>query len=246
MLDIMMNTTFRRLMLGGLVAVVAGCGGSSDLGASRPSFWVGYRYPSVGGANTYEVRLVGKDAGGGCLSVSPNLKVTMNGQPMTVTSTGGEPQVEGMRCRDPLFHGPPPAETDAVTTFVLEDDEEKYVAEFQNLLTPISLRLVSPADGLVRPGQMVVVDWQPDTFKGEEGSTPYPRLWDATDKMHTLQATWGQGRTSMSIPIPAEAAQGPGKLDVDAFTPAVSRCDFESCHPEAVKPAELSVIISAQ
>lgn len=242
----MVNTTFRRLMLGGLVAVVAGCEGSSDLGASRPAFWVGYRYPSVEGPNNYEVRLVGKDAGGGCLAVSPNLEVTMNGQPMTMTSRGGEPELKGMRCQDPLFHGPLPAETDAVTTFVLEDDEEKYVAEFQNLITPIALRLVSPADGLVRPGQTVVVDWQPDTFKGEEGSTPYPRFSDATDKVHALQATWGQGRTSMSIQIPAEVAPGPGRLDVDPFTPAVSRCDFESCHPESVKPAELSVTISAQ
>jgi hypothetical protein len=241
----MVNTTFRRLMLGGLVAMVAGCGGGSDLGASRPAFWVGFNLLPVEGPDTYEVRLVGKDAGGGCLSVSPNLKVTMNGKRMTVTSTGGEPEVKGLRCRDVLFHGPPPAETDAVTTFVIEDDGEKYVAEFQNLLVPISLRLVSPSDGLVRPGQTVVVDWQPDTFKGSEDSPPYPRFRDATDKVHTLQATWGQGGTSMSIQIPADVAPGRGELDVDPFTPAVSRCDFESCNPESVKPALLSVTISA-
>jgi hypothetical protein len=241
----MVNTTFRRLMLGGLVAVVAGCGGDSDLGASRPAFWVGYRYPSVEGPNNYQVQLVGKDAGGGCLSVSSNLEITMNGQRMTVTSRGGESNYKELGCQQVLFHGPLPAETDAVTTFVLEDDGEKYVAEFQNLIAPISLRLVSPSDGLVRPGQTVVVDWQPDTFKGEEGSQPYPRFRDATDKVHALPAIWGQGRTSMSIQLPADVAPGMGKLDVDPLTPAVSRCDFESCHPEDVKPAELPVTISA-
>jgi hypothetical protein len=241
----MENTTFRRLMLGGLVAMVAGCGGTSDLGASRPALWVGFRYPPTQGPDNYEVRLVGKDAGGGCLSVSRSLEVTMNGKRMSVTSSGGESEVQEGRCAEVLFHGPLPAETDAVTTFVIEDDGEKYVAEFQNLLVPISLRLVSPADGLVRPGQTVVVDWQPATFKGVEDRPPYPRFWDATGNVHALQGTWGQGGSSMSIPIPAGVAQGTGELDLDPFAPAVSRCDFESCGAEDVKPAGLPVTISA-
>jgi hypothetical protein len=241
----MENTLFRRLLLGGVLAVVAGCGGGSDLEASRPAFWVGYRYPSVEGPNNYEVQLVGKDAGGGCLSVSPNLQVTLNGKRMTVTSRGGESRYKGAGCEQVLFHGPAPAETDAVTTFVIEDDGKQYVAEFQHLLTPITLRLVSPSGGLVQPGQTLVVDWQPDTFKGAEGSTPYPRFRDATDTVHPLQATWGQGRTSLSLQLPAGVAPGQGNLEVDPFTPAVSRCDFESCHPEDVKPADLSLTIAA-
>jgi hypothetical protein len=241
----MVNTTCRRLMLGGLFAVVAGCGGVSDLGASRPAFQVGFRYPPVQGADNYEVRLVGKDAGGGCLSVSPSLEVTLNGKRMTVTSRGGESRLVEGKCEQVLFHGPPPAETDAVTTFVLEDDGKRYVAEFQHLLTPITLRLVSPADGVVRPGQTVVVDWEPATFKGSEGSPPYPRFRDATDTVHLAQATWGQGGGSMSIQLPAGIAPGRGDLEVDPFTPAVSRCDFESCVPEGVKPTDLSVTLSA-
>jgi len=241
----MVNTTFRRLMLGGLFAVVAGCGGGSDLGASRPAFQVGFRYPPGEGANNYEARLVGKDAKGGCLSVSPELKVTLNGKPMTVTSRGGESKLVEGKCEQVLFHGPVPAETDAVTTFVLEEGEDSYVAEFQNLLTPISLRLVSPSDGVVRPGQTVVVDWAPTTFKGEAARPPYPRFLDATDKMHVLQASWGQGGSSLSFQLSADVAPGAGQLDVDPFAPAVSRCDFESCGAEGVKPALLPVTVSA-
>jgi hypothetical protein len=241
----MVNTTFRRLMLGGLFAVVTGCGGSSDLGASRPAFQVGFRYPSVEGADNYEARLVGKDAGGGCLSVPSSLEVSMNGKPMTVTSRGGESRLVEGKCEQVLFHGPIPAETDAVTTFVLEEGEDSYVAEFQNLLTPISLRLVSPSDGVVRPGQTVVVDWAPTTFKGVADRPPYPRFLDATDKMHVLQASWGQGGSSLSFQLPADVAPGAGQLDVDPFAPAVSRCDFESCGAEGVKPALLPVTVSA-
>jgi len=231
-------------MLGGLFAVVTGCGGS-DLGASKPAFQVGFRYPPVQGTDNYEVRLVGKDAGGGCLSVSPGVEVSMNGKRMTVTSRGGESKVIEGRCAEVLFHGPLPAETDAVTTFVLEEGEERYVAEFQNLLTPISLRLASPSDGVVRPGQTVVVDWEPATFKGREDNPPYPRFLDAMDKVHVLQASWGQGGSSLSIQLPAGVAPGMGELDVDPFAPAVSRCDFESCAAEGVKPSLLPVTLSA-
>ena len=241
----MVNTTFRRLMLGGLFAVVAGCGGGSDLGASRPAFQVGFRYPPSAGPDNYAVQLVGKDAGGGCLSVPSSLEASMNGKPMTVASRGGESKLVEGKCEQVVFHGPIPAETDAVTTFVLEEGEERYVAEFQNLTTPISLRLVSPADGVVRPGQTVVVDWTPTTFKGEAARTPYPRFLDATDKMHVLQASWGQGGSSLSFPLPADVAPGAGQLDVDPFAPAVSRCDFASCGAEGVKPALLPVTVSA-
>ncbi len=241
----MVNTTIRRLMLGGLFAVVAGCGGGSDLGASRPAFQVGFRYPPVQGADNYEVRLVGKDAGGGCLSVSPDLEVTMNGKRMSVTSRGGESKVIEGSCAQVLFHGPLPAETDAVTTFVIEEGEEQYVAEFQHLLTPISLRIASPADGVVRPGQTVVVDWEPATFKGREGNPPYPRFLDAMDQVHVLEASWGQGGSSLSLQLPAGVAPGMGQLDVDPFAPAVSRCDFESCGAEGVKPPLLPVTLSA-
>ncbi len=232
-------------MLGGLFAVVAGCGGGSDLEASQPTFQVGYRYPAIQGPDNYEVRLVGKEVGGGCLSVSPDVEVSMNGKRMSATSRGGESKLLKGACDAVLFHGPAPAETDAVTTFVLAEGEEQYVAEFQNLLTPISLRIASPADGVVRPGQTVVVDWEPTTFKVGEGSPRYPRFMDATDTVHVLEATWGLGGSSMSFQLPAGVAPGMGELDVDPFAPTVSRCDFKTCVTEGVKPALLPVTVAA-
>jgi hypothetical protein len=140
-----------------------------------------------------------------CISI-PDAVVNQNGVPMEVREPGhyDSPTLryEG-GCQPPYFWGTLPPQTEEITTIVVKDGATELSAEFDHLTTQTTLRIIEPADGILRPGQLAKLAYFPprdwgtiSIYFGEWGTSGAfvvhsPELTIAEDTIH--------------LPVPAHA-----------------------------------------
>lgn len=247
----MKNETFRRWMLGGLLAGTVGCGGGGvelgveDLKASPPSLWLHFREPRLGGAAYLEVSLVdsGHEPGepGWCPRLSEDVRLTLNGRPQEVVDRGSV-DLFG-HCLGMRFKAEVPSESERVSTFVLSDGKAELVAEFQNMYVPLSLGVVAPEDGVLHPGHSVTLVVRP----GTDSFAPLASL-SLGDGVWRLHRNFGftLGETHVSFVVPDDVRAGTGFIKLWGFgQTGISRCDFSGCshftEKSSVLPVEIAV-----
>ena len=119
-------------------------------------------------------------------------------------------------------------------TLKVTDGESTRVVEMGSLCAPRTLRVVTPADGLLRPGEPLELQWEPATdtlapmhliFQEEGG----PWLAQAApDLLGTRLTLTAPPRPSTSKPVVLWPTTALGTPD-PAFKVPVNRCDFDRC-----------------
>ncbi len=230
-------------MLGGVLAMVAGCGIAAD---DMTAFF------SLSAAPIPDSNLVrigvginGIDSGGVCVSLPLTARATVNGASVDIENRGS-PSKEFMGgCESVTFSAQVPLAVGDRVKVEITDLGLERIVEFENPLAPLSLNLVSPANGVLRPGDTAVVEWLPANDWIEEFSSGLDlKLQDATGAPpQSLSLKWQGHRLTFQVPSTVKA--GSGRLVLTGhFNSATSRCDFDRCSHRQYKTASVPVTIS--
>lgn len=209
-------------------------------------------HPELGAV---DVVLVAGVEGDSCPTLSSDTRATLNDIPLTTRSLGEV--VHGFMsgfCRSPTFELRTSREevvrllSSPSLMLKVMDGESTRVVEVGSLCGPRSLRVVKPADGLLREGETVELQWEPATdqlvpmllsFKDEGGQ------W----LTHTYADVFSP-RVSLTVP-PRPDSTGQVVLQPTAvasidppFKVPVKRCDFDRCDmrcglPVPIQPLEV-------
>jgi hypothetical protein len=184
--------------------------------------------------------------GDSCPTFSSAVRAELNGMPLQFDQRGGMHTEWGMptHCVQPTFTLDASAERTRsalnapATTFRMTDGERTWVAEVEFLCNPRSLRLLSPSDGVIRPGDRVEAELEPATdtfFFMPDGEGPHASLsLERGSFGYIPQDTEFEGNR-LRFTAPPTQLEGPGVLRVSASRlPAsrrhVSHCEgFERC-----------------
>ncbi|WP_257450199.1 hypothetical protein [Archangium lipolyticum] len=243
----MTNSGLRLLALGAALVGAAGCGPAlRDLGDVEV-----YLNPSPSSSNPAPSTLSYDANAHGCVNWPEDWTATQNGKPLTFVSRGGNTLVwsssytpQGVICSMPTFESFAPDITEEVTTFIFSDGHDEIVAEFLNLNTPLSLRLVSPQDGLLRPGQTAVVAYAPETDRlGEPGLELGRNDGSGINWLRGTTRPRQEGAT-FTFTVPLSVPPGEAELSLRATAVSgVSRCS-STCIAQTLKHARLTVRIA--
>jgi hypothetical protein len=181
-----------------------------------------------------------------CVTLPERFTATQNGRPLPILSRGGwsPPSIRSSGgCSPPGVTAYVPEPSEESTTFVFSDGEDTLVVEFRNLTTPLSLRLLEPQDGVLRPGQTFVVEYFPATDLLVDPSlglqAENPQLAGSTSG-----AALRRDGSTFTLSVPLTAAPGPAKLSLSSFTFAgTSQCPHR-CVSRRSKYASLPVTIA--
>jgi hypothetical protein len=202
------------------------------------------------------------DTPGGCEPISSAIQAEVDGMPMRLVDAGGirggGPLTSGSDCLNPLFVLEVPEEAafppleGPVTSVKLRDGETEVVAEVEHLCTERRLRLVTPASGVVHPGEQVEVAIEPGT---DILRNPYV-WWSTTGPREGYALSSYNGLTMSAQRIrfraPDFAGLGvdsaylelTGPVGASALVPRVSRCDgFRRCEFKCEDPASYSIVL---
>jgi hypothetical protein len=232
----MVNGMIRQLMLGGVLAMAVGCGGLED--ERRTSFFTVNSAEDVGdGLVRFDVSIYATnfetDPSGDCAVLSMTAQATVNGKPADIRGRGSKFKKFKQGCEPIWFTGVAPAGSETIT-FRLFDLGLERVAEFHNMFEPMSMRIVSPEDGVLHPGQTLVVERSPatDTASAFLDSPPsYEALsfFSGEQQFHYNHGFVRDGNR-LSFTVPAEVPAGEGFLALQGdYNPGVTRCDFSQC-----------------
>jgi hypothetical protein len=238
----MTTQALRLWLLGGMLVGAAGCG-IGDNETFHPRFQVNTGNNLNEISDTLAVELHGISSKDGCFSLPGGAKVTMNGKPVNIESRGS--RMMFMRsCESVKFSAPTPAPTEEVTTFMISDWGDERVVEFQNVAVPMTMRVLSPQDGILRPGQNVVLERSPATDTVYEGAL-HVIVRDAAGQEHR-RAELLQEENRISFVVPAGLAEGAGSIELRGrFRSGVTRCDFSDCAHDKDRSVEQPVMFVA-
>ncbi|HYO65900.1 MAG TPA: hypothetical protein VEU33_07455 [Archangium sp.] len=221
----------RQLMLGGVLAMAVGCGGGLD-DEGRNSFFTVNSTESAGdGLVRFHASLFATSDAGDCAVLSMTAQATVNGKPADIGGRGGKKFMQGC---DPIwFSGVAPAGSEKITFRIFDAGLERVV-EFENVFEPMSMRVVSPEDGVLRPGQTLVVERSPATDTAAaflDGPPSYEQLsfFNGAQQFHFSQGFVRNGNR-LSFTVPAQMLPGEGFIALEGdYNPGVTRCDFTQC-----------------
>ena len=228
----MVNGTIRQLMLGGVLAMAVGCGGLED--ESRTSFFTVNSAESAGdGLVRFDVSIDAASDSGDCAVLSMTAQATVNRKPADIRGRGSKFKSYKEGCKPIWFTGVAPADSETITFRIFDLGLERVV-EFQNVFAPMSIRIVSPEDGILHPGQTLVVERSPatDTASAFLDSPPsYEQLsfFSGEQQFHFNHGFVRDGNR-LSFTVPEEVAEGEGFIALQGdYNPGVTRCDFSLC-----------------
>jgi hypothetical protein len=126
-----------------------------------------------------------------------------------------------------------PADSEKIT-FRLFDAGLERVVEFENVFAPMSMRIVSPEDGVLRPGQTLVVERSPATdtvFSFLGGPPSYEQLsfFSGAQQFH-FNSGFVRNGNRLSFTVPENVLAGEGFIALEGdYNPGITRCDFTQC-----------------
>jgi hypothetical protein len=186
------------------------------------------------------------DMSQGCVTLPEHFTATQNGRSLPILSRGGwsPPTIRSSGgCGAPTVTAYVPDPSEESTTFVFSDGVDTRVVEFRNLTAPMSLRLLEPQDGVLRPGQTAVLEYFPatdllvDPMLGLEAENPQL----AGSSSGIIQRREG---STFTLTVPVTAVPGPAKLSLSGTTYAgTSQCPY-LCGSRQRKQASLPVTIA--
>jgi hypothetical protein len=241
----------RKLALAITLSVaLTGCDGArlseltrAELSLNKAS--VMERRPETG---SLEVVLDVATEGDSCPTLSSRTHATLNELPLTTLSLGEEvsSNFSGF-CRSPSFAlRTTPAEvvrllSAASLTLKVMDGESTRVVEVGALCGPRRMRMVRPADGLLRVGETVELEWEPATDRlkffgvsisevgGIGGAGAAAQV--QRNRLSFIAPRW-PGQTERALLNPSSSFSN---LGPDFYVP-VTRCDFDRCDMECGLP----------
>ncbi len=154
---------------------------------------------------------------GACDSISSEVQAELDGMPMVLSDRGGAPgllEVGGGDCVPPAFFLEVPEGVafptlDGLLTSVrVRQGDMERVAEIKGLCSERRLRLVTPASGVVRPGEPVEVAIEPGTDTLHEPFVAW--VTDPSGRTDPRYFTEGDGRELTPERIRFVAPSGPG------------------------------------
>lgn len=210
-------------------------------------------HPEIG---SVEVVLDAGAKGDSCPTLSSQTHATLNDLPLTTRSLGEEvsSNFSGF-CRSPTFElRTSPEEvrrllSSSSLTLKVMDGESTRVVEVGALCGPRSMRVVKPADGLLRVGETVELQWEPATdrlnpidlrFSDEGGNwLAWASAQVQRSRLSFTVPPW-PGSTGRALMHPSSASG----IFVPAFKAPVTRCDFDRCDmqcglPVSIEPLEV-------
>jgi hypothetical protein len=227
----MVNGMIRQLMLGGVLAMAAGCGGLEY--EDRDTFFTVEAEPAEDDLVRFHVGLFVNSPSGDCTVLSYTAQATVNGKPAEIRSRGSKFKKFKQGCEPIVFSAVAPAGGELVT-FRLFDLGLERVAEFQNVFAPMSVRIVSPEDGILHPGQTLVVERSPATdtayaYLDHPPSFEALSFFSGEQYFHYNHGYEREGNR-LSFKVPAEVPAGEGFITVQGdYNPGLTRCDFTMC-----------------
>jgi hypothetical protein len=205
-------------------------------------------------ASSVTVRLYGGTQEDWCPTISSSVRAELNGMPLRLTQRGGERSLSLLSgyCVNPTFTldvSADPSLSTALkapaTTLRVSDGERTWVAEVEFLCNRRSLRVISPASGVLHRGERVEVELDPatDTFfqiPNDIDDTGIFAILSPVDKSQTDYITsnveLAGNRLRFTVPHISPPLDGPWVLEVTTFQGAapfrrhVSRCEgFSNC-----------------
>jgi hypothetical protein len=237
MTDTLLTRAPRATLLAALLLLgSSGCGGVFSSAETLTVFLL----PESGDAEHPEPRTVLSfrfPSERDCPSLPEGLRATQNGVPMEVLERGywrqGGPILDSSGCVRPRLNVEPPPPSEALTTFVLDDGGAELVAEFRDLGTPVTGRLLEPADAVLRPGQRAVVEFAPASAVL---TTPFVQVQsiNGRDLWHARVALQQEGAPhTFSFVVPEGASVGQARIELRGGSQAgVARCTAGACLAE--------------
>ncbi|KFA89013.1 hypothetical protein Q664_37465 [Archangium violaceum Cb vi76] len=239
-------------MLGGVLAMAVGCGGLED--ESRDSWFVVNSAESAGdGLVLFDVSLYATsyetNPSGDCAVLSMTAQATVNGKSADIRSRGSKFQKFKQGCEPIRFTGVAPADSEKIS-FRLFDLGLERVVEFQNVFEPMSMRIVSPEDGVLHPGQTLVVERSPATdtataFSGGPATFEQLSFFSGEQQFH-FNHGFVQDGNRLSFTVPTEVPAGEGFIALEGdYNSGVTRCDFTRCSFSRRKSSRVPVVFAA-
>jgi hypothetical protein len=244
----MVKAMRRRLLLGGVLALAVGC---NPLGNAALDGSLFVQSEPIEGSDLvlFSASLGAVSDTGECEVLPLTAQITVNGKPADIQNRGSKIKELFSSCETIGFSAQVPANSEAVT-FRVFDLGLEHVAEFRNVFTPMSLRLLSPKEGVLHPGQTVELERLPAT------DTTLDPIGDGrpSHQAVTFESTGGQSgsvnglsirgnRFTFTVPSQVQAGEGFIVLEGE-YVPAIERCDFGVCRYSRRRTARLPVVFA--
>jgi hypothetical protein len=158
-----------------------------------------------------------------CTTLPSETAATQNGEPMVNADLG---QVHGWplpSCAVPRFNGPLPTSEEQTTVFEISTGNDRLVAEFDHLTTPLTLHFIEPADGIMHPGQRVTVGYFPPRRVKADGSLLFFGTAPAMFSISKDRLTIDDAASTISFVVPSNARPATLPLAVHLITSGVCR-----------------------
>ncbi len=238
-----MRRDLQWVVLCGALAGTVGCAPASLREMGEVTVWVNVEDYDLEPGDPTQLGL-SYDTSQGCVTLPERFTVTQNGRPLTILSRGAWSPPDLLHpggCSGPVITAYVPDPSEERTTFVFSDGEDTVVAGFLNLTTPMSLRLVEPLDGVLRPGQTGVVEYFPPT---DQLSDPSLSL-TGKDQQWAGHSYPRQEGSTFTFTVPLSAVAGPAELSLRAFTFSGASPCTDRCVARKYKEASLPVTIGS-